>query len=314
MLRTIIVPQETSSLADKTLAVAVEIARSAGARLLLVRASASVNKAMVSGAQSLIAAETRELAELARAADELSGRAERLRSMGVVAAARIGIGKPSEVIVDAARLTQADLIVMGANRRSRLERFLYPSVADEVLQQAPIPIVMVPSSWAGWTPSTSGRRILVPLDGSELAEQALMPAQALAAALAARIVLLRVVSSLDVLEANSVLENAASMVRARGQPADVRVVHGRDPGAAITGVARRDGIDLIAMSSRGHSGLKKLVMGSVARGTLQRATVPVVIIGRAVDAWPVWQKNAETAEAERARTRRAEPPYAVLSP
>jgi nucleotide-binding universal stress UspA family protein len=110
VLRTILVPHDGSERAEQALACAVAIGRVAGARLLLVRAYAPVNRAVLSGADSLLAAETRELSDLAQVADELSARADGLQSDGVLAADRIGVGSPAGVIVDAASVTDADLM------------------------------------------------------------------------------------------------------------------------------------------------------------------------------------------------------------
>jgi len=126
--RTILVAYDGSSLAEPALTCALQVARGSGARLLLLRASVRIDKEVLSGAESLVAAASHELAELARAADELSARAERLRSDRVVAAARIGVGEPSEVILDAARLCNANLIVMGTRRRSWLARWWQGSI------------------------------------------------------------------------------------------------------------------------------------------------------------------------------------------
>jgi nucleotide-binding universal stress UspA family protein len=191
--RTIIVAADGSSLADQALAFAAPVARGWGGQLVLVRAAARIDPSVLSGAESLVAAATHELSELARTADELGRRADLLRSDGVVAAARIGVGEPSAVILDAARSANADLIVMGTRRSSGLRRWWHGSIADRVLRAAEAPVVVVPDRWQGWQHPQHGRHILVPLDGSAVAEQALRPARALAAALHARMVLVRVV-------------------------------------------------------------------------------------------------------------------------
>jgi len=296
MLRTILVPYDGSAQAEQALACGVAIGRAAGARLLLVRASTPINKAVLSSAASLVAVETRELSELARVADELSERAERLRSDGVVAAARIGVGTPAEVIVDAAGVTDADLIVMASSQRSRLGHRLQRGTIYGLLGKAPVPVLAVPPNWKGWNVHDDWRRILVPLDGSAVSEDALLPAQALAAALSARIELLRVVpppgaavfphgfdgvarlQEADLDDAREALQRLAAKMRATGQAADIRVVLARDAAAAIAGTARREGVGLIAMSTRGHGPLRGVLMGSVASATLQRSRVPVLIV------------------------------------
>lgn len=53
----------------------------------------------------------------------------------------------------------------------------------------------------------------------------------------------------------------------------------RDPGLAILDFADEEGIELIAMGTRGHSRLAQLLAGSVAEHVLRDAKVPVLIIG-----------------------------------
>jgi hypothetical protein len=63
--------------------------------------------------------------------------------------------------------------------------------------------------------------------------------------------------------------------------ADVRVEQGR-PAATIAALARDEGVHLSAMSTHGRGGLSRLVMGSVATATLERATVPLLLVPPAV--------------------------------
>jgi nucleotide-binding universal stress UspA family protein len=83
---------------------------------------------------------------------------------------------------------------MAPASRSRLGQWLQRGTSYDVLKRAPVPVLVVPPRWRMWNPRPTIRRILVPLDGSALAEEALQPAQALAAAMNAGIELLRVVS------------------------------------------------------------------------------------------------------------------------
>jgi nucleotide-binding universal stress UspA family protein len=135
------------------------------------------------------------------------------------------------------------------------------------------------------------KTILVPLDGSILAESALAPAVDLAREHGAKLVLLRAAEAhalpmADPTEAQVQAVRAAEdyLAGARGRVtqagvADVEnsVWYGQ-PAEAIVEAAHFRGADLIVMSSHGRSGLGRLVLGSVAE-TVQRATrVPILLI------------------------------------
>lgn len=133
-------------------------------------------------------------------------------------------------------------------------------------------------------------RILVPLDGSELAEAVLPHAQALAKSTGAELVLLRVafahiIPGIDpieaqvaaVHEAEDYVAAAAEPLQAQGGKVDAKVRYG-DPVDEILDHVARDHIDLIAMATHGRTGIKRVVLGSVAENVLRRASVPVLLV------------------------------------
>jgi len=136
-------------------------------------------------------------------------------------------------------------------------------------------------------------RILVPLDGSELAEQVLPYARALAIGLSARIDLFEVIEPptwvdsaygsypyiSDCLKntAKDYLEGIAASLRAEGLSAVTKVREGSPP-KRITAEAKLEPIALIAMSSHGRSGIARWVLGSVTDKVLQDTSCPLLII------------------------------------
>ena len=134
------------------------------------------------------------------------------------------------------------------------------------------------------------RKILVPLDGSPLAESALGEGIQLAGAGGA-LVLLRaaeaprvavgdpVVAQVAVVrEAEAYLDAVAERARAAGV-ADVETAVWYGPaGESIVEAARTRDIDLIVMSSHGRSGLGRMIFGSVAESVMRGTTTPVLII------------------------------------
>jgi nucleotide-binding universal stress UspA family protein len=133
--------------------------------------------------------------------------------------------------------------------------------------------------------------ILVPLDGSRVAEAALMPAVDLAREVHAKVVLLRaaeahpltmadlVESQVAVMgEAQDYLAAARARVMAAGvADVEVSVWYGA-PVESIVAAARFRDADLIVMSSHGRSGVARLVMGSVTERVLRATTVPILVI------------------------------------
>jgi nucleotide-binding universal stress UspA family protein len=135
------------------------------------------------------------------------------------------------------------------------------------------------------------KTILVPLDGSILAESALAPAIALAGQHGAKMLLLRAAEAhalpmADPIEAQvhavRAAEEYVAEVRGRVTQAgiaqvDTSVWYG-PPAEAIVEAARFRGADLIVMSSHGRTGLGRLVLGSVAETVLRATRVPILLI------------------------------------
>ena len=139
------------------------------------------------------------------------------------------------------------------------------------------------------------RRILLPLDGSALAEQALPYAIAQTERFETELVLLRVIEPLPRLGggmsqtafdraegemrvwAQEYLEDLAASVKKRGIPVQVVTMKGY-PHKAIVRFAEENQVDLIVISARGHSGLSRWLMGSVADRVLRGANVPVLLV------------------------------------
>ena len=144
------------------------------------------------------------------------------------------------------------------------------------------------------------KRVLVPLDGSEFAEQALQPALTIAEKCGSEVIVLRVVVPDELVMVSptlsaaypKVVDEAAKRdweeaeayiesIRARWADAKVplrtEVISGAPP-ERILDVAQADGADLIVMSTHGRAGLSRLVYGSVAEAVLRGGRVPVLLI------------------------------------
>lgn len=139
------------------------------------------------------------------------------------------------------------------------------------------------------------QRILVPLDGSPLAEEVLPVAAQLARATSAALLLLRVVTTYQnpvPMEPVSLVERSRKMVEAESQaylervrtyehldgiPIHIEAIPGI-PAQSILQFAHAHQVDLIIMGSHGETGLKRWLLGSVAQQLVRHSTVPVLVL------------------------------------
>ena len=136
------------------------------------------------------------------------------------------------------------------------------------------------------------KRILIPLDGSRLAEGILPFILQIAAPLDLEVVLVRVmqsvwtppiegtarfVANVPATTAREHLAPVAADLRHRGLKVTTDVRYG-SPVTEILAAARETGADLIAMATHGRSGLSRLVSGSVAEAVLRQAEIPVLLM------------------------------------
>jgi nucleotide-binding universal stress UspA family protein len=285
MIANILVPLDGSALAERALPYATALAKTANARLRLYHVTTDV------GSPADIRAELDVEAHL----DQI---ASQLRANGVQATtASTPAYQTAEAILNAACDPPADLIVMSTHGHSGLGRWLYGSVADQVLGQTDVPVLLVSAACRQPWPVDRPLKMLVPLDGSDLSEAALGPARVLSHTLGASLLLLRVVEQdadnnwrfdpadlslrrvtpTDMQRAQEYLDGIAELPGPDTGPVDVLVDSG-DPSAVITTTVATENIDLIVMATHGRSGLARLTMGSIATTTLQRAHVPILLV------------------------------------
>jgi nucleotide-binding universal stress UspA family protein len=200
-------------------------------------------------------------------------------------------------LIDLAKETGADLIVVGTNQRRGLKRFWLGSVSRGILNHAPMSVACVPRAVDPNEPKVNipkFKRVLVPTDFSKLGNKAVAFAYGTAHR-GGEVCLLHVISPVggfnpdaertDGHEAKRKQDLVARLqalvpkgVLARGAQSRVEVVAHRHPGTAICQAAERTGADLICIGSRGRSGLKKKLLGSVTESVMRRSKRPVLVI------------------------------------
>ena len=289
---TILVPLDGSELAERALPYAERLARARAGHMLLVRAA----ELFLPTGEECVEAEHPFVAD-GRA--YLHAIAEKLRGAGVPVETVVPYGRPVDEIVALIGSRHADLVVMASHGRSGLGRWLYGSVADALMRQSPAPIVLVPPDTVSPTGITWPTRILVPLDGSGSAELALGPAMALAAQVGSELVLVQVVpwppyvipdaAGIVTLEPEELLATAQSYLQDVAQrlkdchaptkpSVRCKAVLRRSVATSIADLAEQESADLIAMTTHGRGGLQRLVLGSVATGTLRSTATPLLLV------------------------------------
>jgi nucleotide-binding universal stress UspA family protein len=201
---------------------------------------------------------------------------------------------PSWAIIDAVDRHQADLIVMSTHGRTGLGRWLCGSVAERVLRSAPVPVMLVPSHVEVDWSAAEMLRVLVPLDGSALAEAILRPLAEVTSVLPASVTLVRSVDPGSAIRLGapeavwhydpvSELQTARQYLDACADrlpdavQVTTRVAEG-PTGAVILGCARDLPADLIAMATHGRNGLARAVLGSVAQEVLHDTGLPLLLV------------------------------------
>jgi nucleotide-binding universal stress UspA family protein len=297
MYRAIMVPLDGSSFGAYALPLALSLARSAGALLHLVHVHLAIVPLFVDALPALD-----QSFETENRADErayLQRLAQRLAPNGEIAITTSLLEGPvAEALHAYAATERIDLVVMCTHGRGALSRMWLGSVADRLVRCAPMPLLLVhPQETAPeLAPLPLLKHVLIPLEGSALAERALAHSVALGTLTQAEYTLLYVVepqvggfgtelygATIDDqalvqarAHAQSYLERVAVRLRAEALCVRTAVVLGQ-PAQAILDYTRTHAVDVIAMASHGRSGTARLILGSVADKLVRGAPVPVLI-------------------------------------
>jgi len=208
-------------------------------------------------------------------------------------------GKPFHEIAMAARERAADLIVLATQGYTGVNRVLLGSTAERVVRHASCPVLTVPTSS---TSKQSGKifpfklkKVLVPIDFSNISKNALPWATFLAQKFGAELILLHVTEKfpIDYLlgrelmsevivplmkQAEAELEHMAeSLSKSTGVNISA-VVRDGTPFEEICNAAKTLGAELIVLTTHGYTGLKHVWLGSTAERVVRHATCPVLVV------------------------------------
>lgn len=222
---------------------------------------------------------------------------------------KVAVGEPAQAIMEGLREYQADLLLMCSHGSGSLRRWAMGSVAHKIARYCPVPTLILhereqlPFTLRRQEP---GRvRILVPLDGSALAEEALLPALALSAPGQAALHLLSVLPAREIPQTTEAaceelrdevkvyltrIERQVKQELVGGIPLLVTssLIGEADIASTIVDFSLRGvlpiepaierGCDLIALTTRGRSGVASWLMGNVAERVLDTTRMPLFLI------------------------------------
>ncbi len=287
--RKILVAVSKGGLSDAAVACAAQLAKSAGAELDLLHGlpvPTMIGLRLSPAEVGVLESERKQM--LAGEWGTLDGNAEHagFDAHAMLARLRVVAGQPAKVVLEQARASGADLIVLGTSGKS--EELDFGGVARAVLSQSKCPVLIVTKT------ARPAKRILVPVDLSPASLKALAVARDWARMCSARLLAIHCFSvpelvaygipeaplvpmdfGLDELRAAAKerFEREMREFDWRGLPWDARLIDER-PEQAILGM--QDDFDLIVMATHGHTGLAAALLGSVTYDVLRRAHTPVL--------------------------------------
>jgi nucleotide-binding universal stress UspA family protein len=312
----ILVPLDGSARAESALPVARQLAKSLGTGIVLARVTPLVTLRFASADAPLPGETYQQLADDQRqlALDYLQQQGQLLRDQGISVKAVLAAGNTVSALLDICATEQIGLVVMTTHGRTGLARFALGSVADQLVRDSHVPVLLLhsfsspscaPVFDAALEKPQAARwhldHVLVALDGSELSESVLPLVRELAGVVFHHITLQRVLplTAAEPYRASvkKYLETQERELRAQlgATQCEVtsRLCEGVVPSEKIVEVAQEEGC-LVVMATHGWGGMKRLMLGSVTNQVVHTAHVPVLVI-HAADQTSLPEHSAQKA-------------------
>ena len=290
----ILVPTDFSGASKSALPYAVGVCREMGASITLVHVVPTLFPAD-SVHLGVVVEEKRLLKE---AKLFLENFCEKQIPQSIQAATLVLTGSPWHQITELAHDQTFDLIVMGTHGHSALKHFWLGSTTENVIRQAPCPVLTVREQpiqvfWPGQNPIRA-KKILAPIDFSELSNRALGEAVALAKRFEAAIDLVYVIEPPPYPEfgyahipmkegglrrsAEAQIEKLHSEIPALKEVVKNTMIRTGNAPYEIVQAAQQLNSDLIVIPTHGRTGIKRLALGGTAEKVVRHATCPVLVL------------------------------------
>jgi nucleotide-binding universal stress UspA family protein len=293
MLSLIVVPLDGSKFGEQALPTALSLAERDGAELELVHVYEALEPfRMVQGAPVFDSDLDRDLM-MDRAAYVESVAVSLGPETGVKVTPTILLGEPGKVLAEHVESRRPDLVAMTTHGRGGLSRLWMGSVTMHLVRHVTRPVLAIRPDKARSPGPAVFRRVLVPLDGSRVAEQAIDTAVEVAGGRGVEYVLVHVLIPLlwvgpepapvvqdeaELLaDAERYLNGVAERLRTRGLKVQTRVLWDPQPAHGILETADELHPDLVSLETRGKRGLEKVLLGSVADKVVRGASSPVLV-------------------------------------
>jgi len=209
----------------------------------------------------------------------------------------VEIGKPEDLILDKAGADPQTLVVMATHGRSGIQRWVLGSVADKVLHGVANDLFLVRASEQGKTEGTATlTKVIVPLDGSPLAEKVLPQVIELGTKMPLEVILMRAYALPPAISPNEYTGFSQELFnQLEGEAKDYLVEKSQElseqglrnisyvidlgyGAEEITRLARKTPDNFIVMCTHGRSGVKRWALGSVTDRVVRHSGDPVLII------------------------------------
>lgn len=295
--RSILVPVDGGPFGEHALPHALAIARRAGAQVRVAHVHSPLQS--TTRPETLHYDMQMDAALMRRQQKYLDGLSRRLEEAADVPVTPVLRRQQSVADALCEAAAGADLVVMATHGRGPLGRLWFGGVADALMRRLSVPLLLVrgrntPADLAGEPPV---RHVLIPLDGSERSERVLRPAVGLGTLMGANHTLLRVLpggpdyplvyggdlaqrrlTARREVEAWEYLYEVTKRLGCRSARIRTQAIFSDlAPARAVLHYAANQGVDLIALATRGRGGLARLFRGSVAGRVAREASVPVLV-------------------------------------
>jgi nucleotide-binding universal stress UspA family protein/predicted membrane protein len=274
----VLVPLDGSELSEVALAVASTISRSNGTQLVLMSVrQGAVGHHLIPNIQAELSTEG-ESVDFEQYLGQVSAE---LQQSGITSESSITVGEAAEEISSRIQHGDIDLLVLTTHGRTGFGRVLMGSVADEVIQRATIPMLLIRPFGKQKSEILSFNKVLVALDGSEDAELSLPYAAAFGRRFDSGLLLLTVpddlATSAHVNDLREYLERVSDTFDVLDLETETVVV-GSDPGYTILEVAESEQVDMIMLATHGRGDRERFMIGSVADTVLNHSPCPVFLV------------------------------------